>query len=56
MNTKLHGIAKRALGMATLVFGLHVGLQLMCPGKTAAQTTDEIVAKVLTARGGLEKA
>jgi hypothetical protein len=56
MNTKLHGIAKRALGMATLVFGLHVGLQLMCPGKAAAQTTDEIVAKVLTARGGLEKA
>jgi hypothetical protein len=56
MITKLHGIAKRALGMAILVFSLHVGLQLLCPLKTAAQTTDEIVAKVMAARGGLEKA
>jgi hypothetical protein len=56
MIAKLHGIAKRALGMAILVFGLHVGLQLICPAKTAAQTTDEIVAKVMAARGGLEKA
>ena len=56
MITKLHGIAKRALGMAILVFSLHVGLQLICPLKTAAQTTDEIVAKVMAARGGLEKA
>jgi hypothetical protein len=27
----------------------------MCPAKAAAQTTDEIVTKVLAARGGLEK-
>jgi hypothetical protein len=56
MNTKIHGIAKRALGMAILLFGLQSGLQLVCPAKAAAQTTDEIVAKVLAARGGLEKA
>jgi len=56
MNTKIHGIAKRALAMAVLLFVLPVGLQLVCPAKTAAQTTDEIVAKVLAARGGLEKA
>jgi hypothetical protein len=56
MNTKIHGIAKRALAMAVLLFVLPVGLQLVGPAKTAAQTTDEIVAKVLAARGGLEKA
>ena len=56
MNTKIHGIAKRALAMAILLFVLPVGLQLVCPAKAAAQTTDEIVAKVLAARGGLEKA
>jgi hypothetical protein len=56
MNTKIHGIAKRTLAMAILLFGLPVGLQLVCPAKVAAQTTDEIVAKVLAARGGLEKA
>lgn len=56
MNTKIHGIAIRALAMAILLFGLPVGLQLVYPAQTAAQTTDEIVAKVLAARGGLEKA
>ena len=56
MNTKIHGIAERSLAMAILLFVLPVGLQLVCPAKAAAQTTDEIVAKVLAARGGLEKA
>jgi hypothetical protein len=56
MNTKIHGIAKRALGMAILLFGPQAGLKLVCPAKAAAQTTDEIVAKVLAARGGVEKA
>src|ERR1700680_529371 len=56
MNTKRHGIAQRALVLAIYVFGLQLGLQLACPGKAAAQTSDEIVAKVLAARGGLEKA
>ncbi len=56
MNTKLHGITKRFLALAILQLGLQMGLQLACESRAAAQTTDEIVAKVLTARGGLEKA
>jgi hypothetical protein len=56
MNTKRNGIAQRALALAIFLFGLQAGLQLGCPVKAAAQTTDEIVAKVLAARGGLEKA
>jgi len=56
MNTKRHGIAKRALILAIFQIGLLLGLQLACPMKAAAQTSDEIVAKVLAARGGLEKA
>jgi hypothetical protein len=55
MNTTLHGITKRTLAIAVPLFGIQVGLQLMCPAKAAAQTTDEIVTKVLAARGGLEK-
>jgi outer membrane lipoprotein-sorting protein len=56
MNSKSYGIAKRALALAIFQFGLHVGIQLACPTKAAGQTADEIVAKVLAARGGLEKA
>jgi outer membrane lipoprotein-sorting protein len=56
MNTNRHGIAQRNLVLATLLFGLLVGLRLACPVEAAAQNTDEIVAKVLAARGGLEKA
>jgi outer membrane lipoprotein-sorting protein len=56
MITKWHGIAQRALVLAIFLFGLEVGLQLSRPVEAAAQTTDEIVAKVLAARGGLERA
>jgi hypothetical protein len=56
MNTKRHGIAQRAFVLAIFLFGLQVGLELACPVKAAAQNADEIVAKVLAARGGLEKA
>src|SRR5580692_11418504 len=56
MNTKRHAIAQRALVQAIFLFGLQVGWQLACPAMAAAQTTDEIVTKVLAARGGLEKA
>jgi len=56
MNTERHGIAQRALVLATFLFGLQVGLELSRPVGASAQTTDEIVAKVLAARGGLEKA
>jgi hypothetical protein len=56
MNTKRHGIAQRALVLAIFLLGLQVGFELACPVEAAAQTTDEIVAKVLAARGGLEKA
>jgi outer membrane lipoprotein-sorting protein len=56
MNTKPYRILERALVLAIFQFGLQVGIQLGCPTKAAAQTADEIVAKVLAARGGLEKA
>ena len=56
MNTKRHGTTQRTLVLAIYLFGFPAGLQLVCPGKAAAQTADEIVAKVLVARGGLEKA
>ena len=56
MNSKPYGIAKRALAVAIFQIGLQVGIQLACPTKAAGQTADEIVTKVLAARGGLEKA
>jgi hypothetical protein len=56
MNTKRHRIAQRPLVLAIFLFGLPVGLELAWPVKAAAQTAEEIVAKVLAARGGLEKA
>jgi outer membrane lipoprotein-sorting protein len=55
MNTKPYRILQRALVLAIFQFGLQVGIQLGCPTNAAAQTADEIVAKVLAARGGLEK-
>jgi hypothetical protein len=56
MNTKRQGLATRAFSLAISFFGLQLGMQLVSPGRAAAQTTDEIVAKVLAARGGLDKA
>jgi hypothetical protein len=56
MNTTPYGITRRALVLAILQLGLLMGLPLVCPAQAQAQTTDEIVAKVLAARGGLEKA
>jgi hypothetical protein len=56
MNTKRHLTAQRTLVLAVYLFGFQGGLQLVCPVKAAAQTADEIIAKVLVARGGLEKA
>ena len=55
MNCKHPGTTQRALIVAIFQIGLLVGLLLGCATKSAAQTTDEIVAKVLAARGGLEK-
>jgi outer membrane lipoprotein-sorting protein len=55
MNTKPYRILQRALVLAIFQLGLQVGIQLGCPTNAAAQTADEIVAKVLAARGGLEK-
>jgi outer membrane lipoprotein-sorting protein len=55
MNTTPYRILQRALVLAIFQFGLQVGIQLGCPTNAAAQTADEIVAKVLAARGGLEK-
>ena len=41
--------------LAIFHLGLLVGLPLGCAAQAAGPTTDEIVAKVLAARGGLEK-
>jgi outer membrane lipoprotein-sorting protein len=56
MKTKPFGIMQRALVLGIFQLGVLAGLQLGCAAKVAGQTADEIVAKVLTARGGLEKA
>jgi hypothetical protein len=56
MNIKPCGIRQRAMVVAIVQVGFLAGLGLGGPAKAAAQTTDEIVAKVLAARGGLEKA
>jgi hypothetical protein len=56
MRTKRHGIAWLAIVAAILLFGLQAGVQLFAgQSNSASQTAEEIVAKVLTARGGLEK-
>jgi hypothetical protein len=56
MKTKKHKVARRALLPVISIVGLLLGGQLVCAVKASAQTADEIVAKVLAARGGLEKA
>jgi hypothetical protein len=56
MRTKRHGIAWLAIVAAILLFGLQAGVQLFAgQSNSASQTAEEIVAKVLAARGGLEK-
>src|ERR1700683_4987602 len=55
MNRKHHGTMQRALVLAIFQLVLLAGLQLGCAGEATGQTTDEIVTKVLAARGGLEK-
>ena len=55
MNSKPDGTMQRALILAILQLGLLAGLQLGCTAKAAGQTAEEVVAKVLAARGGLEK-
>jgi outer membrane lipoprotein-sorting protein len=56
MNRKPNGSMQRALLLAMFQFALLAGIQLACAAKAAGQTADGIVAKVLVARGGLEKA
>jgi hypothetical protein len=56
MNIKRCGIKRRALILAIFQIGLVTGFELGCSWAAAAQTTDEVVGKVLAARGGLEKA
>jgi len=56
MNMKRWGITQRAVAVTIVQAGFLAGLYLGSPAAAAAQTTDEIVGKVLAARGGLEKA
>jgi len=56
MNTNRFGTANRAFCIAISLFGLQLGAQVVYPVGAGAQTSDEIVAKVLAARGGVEKA
>jgi len=56
MNMKRYGITQRALAVTIVQAGFLAGFYLGSPVAAAAQTTDEIVGKVLAARGGLEKA
>jgi outer membrane lipoprotein-sorting protein len=56
MNYKLQRILDRATPLTAARLGLLVALGIAFVQPVAAQTTDEIVAKVLAARGGLEKA
>ena len=56
MNTKWHGMVKRALVVLFSFLGLQVGIQLLRAAEPETLTAEEIVAKVLAARGGLEKA
>jgi len=56
MNAKLLGIAKRTAKLAILQMGLVAILPVCFLTQVSAQNVDEIVTKVLAARGGLEKA
>jgi hypothetical protein len=56
MKTKRHGITRWTIVPAILLLALQAGVQLFAgQSNSASQTADEIVAKVLAARGGLEK-
>src|SRR5580658_3851914 len=55
MNSKPYGILTRAMALAILQLGILAVVQSVCPTPAVGQTSDEIVAKVLAARGGLEK-
>jgi len=55
MKTKTFETKRHVLVLAILQLGLLAGLPLVCPTRAAGQTTDEIVAKILAARGGLER-
>ena len=55
MDTKRFGTANRAFLLAISFFGLQLGAQVVYPVGARAQTSDEIVAKVLAARGGVDK-
>jgi hypothetical protein len=55
MNSKQHETLQRTLILALLQLGLLAGLQLDCVAQATGQTVDEVVVKVLAARGGLEK-
>jgi outer membrane lipoprotein-sorting protein len=56
MNTNRNRLVQRFLILAVSFIGLLTGVGVLCPTRIVAQTADEIVAKVLAARGGLEKA
>jgi hypothetical protein len=56
MRNTRHSTMNCALLSAFLQAGILAGAQLAYPVRTGAQTADELVAKVLQARGGLEKA
>ncbi len=56
MNSKPYKILQRALILVIFPLGLLAGLQLVSQRGRRGRRVDEIVAKVLTARGGLEKA
>jgi hypothetical protein len=56
MNTKRFGTVNRAFFLAISLFGLQLGAQVVYPVEAGAQTSDEIVTKVLAARGGVDKA
>ena len=56
MNNKLQCITRHATLVAAARLGLLAALAIALVQPVAAQTADEIVAKVLAARGGLEKA
>lgn len=47
---------KRAFVLAALAVGMHLASRVVFPQRAEAQSAEEIVAKVLAARGGLEKA
>lgn len=55
MKNKSQGNTHRAALLAVARFGFLAALGIALAHPAAAQTTDEIVAKVLSARGGLEK-